>query len=181
MANVAPADAIAPPPRSRLIVGAVILASGLLVKIIGPALIVSSDLPTAWKTGLTAALFIIVPKILIISIVFLLGKAGFAYLRSIIFKHIARAAAPFAPARQVSKTRYRIGLILFTLALLEALLFPYLDRNFPDLIERQRLWDWLSDGVLIASIFVLGGDFWDKLRALYIHGATVQFPPKPAR
>ena len=34
--------------------------------------------------------------------------------------------------------------------------------------------------MLIASFFVLGGDFWDKIRALFIYGATVTFPPKPA-
>jgi hypothetical protein len=183
MANVLPGDAIAlaPPPKSRLIAGAAILAGALVVKIVGPALIVSSDLPTAWKTGLTAALFIIVPKILIVSIVFLLGKAGFAYLKSVIYKGVGRALAPLAPPKQVSRTRYRIGLVLFTVALLEAWLFPYLERNFPGLVERHRVWDWFSDGVLIASIFVLGGDFWDKLRALYIHGARVQFPPKAAQ
>lgn len=181
MTNTALGDPPAPPPTSRLVAGAAILAGAVSVKIIGPALIINSDLSNAWKTGLTAALFIIVPKILIVSIIFLLGKPGFAYLKSIILKHVGRAARPLAPARQVGRTRYRIGLVLFTLALLEAWLFPYVDRNFPDLIERQRLWDWFTDSLLIASIFVLGGDFWDKLRALYIHGATAQFPPKPAR
>ncbi|MGH6893921.1 MAG: hypothetical protein ACREEP_16875, partial [Dongiaceae bacterium] len=75
MAEAIAADtaASAPPPRSRLIAGAAILTSALLVKIIGPALIVSSDLSAAWKTGLTAGLFIIVPKILIVTIVLLLG------------------------------------------------------------------------------------------------------------
>jgi len=30
--------------------------------------------------------------------------------------------------------------------------------------------------LLVASLFVLGGDFWDKLRALFVHEARVQFP-----
>ena len=29
---------------------------------------------------------------------------------------------------------------------------------------------------LVASILVLGGDFWDKIRALFIREAKVQFP-----
>jgi len=120
MAHAIQAEAVAPPPTSRLIAGRAILAGALLAKIIGPA-------------------------------------------------------------RQVGKTRYRIGLILFTLALLEAWLFPYIERHFPTLSDRDRVWNWFSDGMLITSIFVLGGDFWGKLRALYIHGATVQFPPEPAR
>jgi len=29
---------------------------------------------------------------------------------------------------------------------------------------------------LLVSLFVLGGDFWDKLRALFFHGAKAVFP-----
>jgi hypothetical protein len=32
--------------------------------------------------------------------------------------------------------------------------------------------------MLLASFFVLGGEFWDKLRALYVQKATVTFPTK---
>ena len=32
--------------------------------------------------------------------------------------------------------------------------------------------------MLIVSVFVLGGDFWDKLRALFVHGARAVFPDK---
>lgn len=174
-------DAPAPPHRSRLWIGAAILATALLIKIVGPLLIVTSDLPTAWKTGMTVALFVIVPKILIVSIVMVVGKAGFAYLKSVIYRHVAHAAAPFAPPKRVTLRRYRIGLVIFTLALLEPLFMPYLEKAFPGLTERHPSWDWIADAALILSIFILGGDFWDKLRALYVHGATVQFPPKQAR
>jgi hypothetical protein len=30
--------------------------------------------------------------------------------------------------------------------------------------------------VLLISLFVLGGDFWDKLRALFVHSARAVFP-----
>ena len=32
------------------------------------------------------------------------------------------------------------------------------------------------DALFVASLFVLGGDFWDKLRALFIRDAKAQFP-----
>ena len=35
-----------------------------------------------------------------------------------------------------------------------------------------------GDLLLLTSLFVLGGDFWDKLRALFIGGAKVVFPQK---
>jgi hypothetical protein len=32
-----------------------------------------------------------------------------------------------------------------------------------------------SDLVFLTSLFVLGGDFWDKLRALFIYKAKAKF------
>jgi len=36
--------------------------------------------------------------------------------------------------------------------------------------------DILMNGMLIASLFVLGGNFWDKLRSLFFVDARVVFP-----
>jgi hypothetical protein len=33
--------------------------------------------------------------------------------------------------------------------------------------------------MFVASLFVLGGDFWDKIRALFIHSAKVQINGQP--
>lgn len=175
----ATADSMGPvvPPKSRLLLGAAILALAILAKIVGPILIVGSDLPAAWKTGLSLAIFIVIPKLLIITIVFVLGKPGFAYLKAVCFKAIGRAFAPLAPARRVNPVRYRIGLVMFTLPLIEASLLPHIENAFPGLAE-QRPIEWIWDVMLLASFFVLGGEFWDKLRALYLQAATVTFPPK---
>jgi len=32
----------------------------------------------------------------------------------------------------------------------------------------------IGDLMFLASLFVLGGDFWDKVRALFVHHARVQ-------
>ena len=41
----------------------------------------------------------------------------------------------------------------------------------------NRLWvDVLMGGMLVGSLFVLGGNFWDKLRALFVADARVVFP-----
>ena len=41
----------------------------------------------------------------------------------------------------------------------------------------NRLWvDALMGGMLIASLFVLGGNFWDKLRAIFVADARAVFP-----
>lgn len=176
MAEVATSPT-AGPPKSRLMLGAAILAAAIVVKITGPVLIINSDLSAAWKTALSVGLFIVIPKLLIITIIFVLGKSGFAYLKAVCFRAIGRTFSPLAPARQVSRARYRIGLVMFTLPLLEACLVPYVLAAYPDLREARPM-EWVWDVMLIASFFVLGGDFWDKLRALYMHGARVTFPAK---
>jgi len=30
--------------------------------------------------------------------------------------------------------------------------------------------------MMAVSLFVLGGEFWDKMRSLFVHGAVAQFP-----
>jgi hypothetical protein len=37
----------------------------------------------------------------------------------------------------------------------------------------------IGDVMFVASLFVLGGDFWDKIRALFSHSARVQFSGRP--
>ena len=33
-----------------------------------------------------------------------------------------------------------------------------------------------GDLLLLSSLFPLGGDFWDKIRSLFVHDAEVHFP-----
>lgn len=168
---------VAPPSTARLALGGAMLVLAIIVKIVGPALIVASDMPASWKTGLSIAIFVLVPKLLIVTIIFLMGKSGFAYLKAMCFKYIVHVVAPFAPPRQVSKRRYRIGLVMLVLPMIETWLAPYLEAAFPDWAARRPM-EWAWDVMFVASFFVLGGNFWDKVRALFIYGAIVTFPPK---
>jgi hypothetical protein len=80
------------------------------------------------------------------------------------------------PADVVSPARYRIGLVMFVLPVLFGWLAPYGPEHLLG-FEVQHFWVNLAgDLMFVASFFVLGGDFWDKLRALFIHGARAQFP-----
>jgi hypothetical protein len=97
-----------------------------------------------------------------------LGKSGFNYLRGLVFGTIKRYALP----QTVSRTRYRLGLVFFLLPLLYGWLSPYL----PLLLhgyKPTRLEALVGDLILIVSLFLLGGDFWDKLRALFVWEARV--------
>jgi hypothetical protein len=59
---------------------------------------------------------------------------------------------------------------------LQNALETYASHIAPQLVA-NRLWvDVLMDAMLVASVFVLGGHFWDKLRALFVADARAVFP-----
>jgi hypothetical protein len=50
---------------------------------------------------------------------------------------------------------------------------PYVSGFMPGYTSFRLLYNIGGDVVFLASFFVLGGNFWDKLQALFIHGAKV--------
>lgn len=160
----------AAPPTGRLIGGMAILAFWPLAKIVGPIIIVSSNLSAQWKTILSAVLIVGVSKLCLFGAIYVLGKPGFAYLKARIFGLVA----PYAPPQEVNRTRYAVGLVMFSLPAVMGWALPYVEATIPALASRPQAWDWIADGLLLASFFVLGGDFWDKIRALFSYDMTVE-------
>ena len=73
----------------------------------------------------------------------------------------------------VGVTRYRIGLVLVVIAVLASWLEPLVSPHVPLVAARRVLIGALADGMVLVGLFVLGGDFWDKVRALFVHDARV--------
>jgi hypothetical protein len=168
------------PPVARLRAGAAILVFWLIAKLVGPAIIVSTELPAEVKALLSGLLFFGVSKLCLVAVVMVLGKPGFVYLKTQIFTALARAFVQIARPHTVGKVRYRIGLVMFFLPLLLGWVIPILQRMSPYLDRQGRPFEWFWDAVFIASFFVLGGEFWDKLRSLFVYGAKAKFPDRPA-
>ena len=99
------------------------------------------------------------------------GKEGFTYIKSKIFGFLKK----HGPPDTVSKTRYRIGLVLFLIPIIVGWLLPYFTHLIPYYEENKNLISVAGDVVLITSLFILGGDFWDKLRSLFIYSAKIIF------
>ncbi len=131
----------------------------------------------------------VVAELMLIAGAAIAGKQGFTEIKRIVFQFFKR----YGPPQEVSNPRYIIGLIMFCVPLLFGFLSPYLAHfesaqyipvDFADFIpgraENVFTFALVFDIMLIASLFVLGGDFWDKLRSLFIHDARVTFPPQPA-
>ena len=80
------------------------------------------------------------------------------------------------PPAEVSHSRHRIGMGMFVTALLLGFLEPYVRVHLPIFAPDKVRFSLGVDVLLLVSIFVLGGDFWDKLRALFMRDAKVSFP-----
>lgn len=159
------------PPRGRLLVGAGVLIFGWLCPLFVP-LVVSSNLSAEWKTVFSGLLLLGIPELFTLAAVAVLGKTGFEYLKGVLFGLLRRLAPPDA----VSLTRYRIGLVMFLLPLLFAWISAYVPNHIPGFAANPIAFAVIGDVMFATSLFVLGGDFWDKFRALFVHGARARFP-----
>jgi len=147
-----------------IVIICLILGSWLLVPLAAAA-----DVPGPKIAALTGILFIS-NKIMLILAIAVMGKSGFQQLKRSVFGYVST----LAPADlEVGPARHRIGLVMFCLPLISSFLEPYVDTLWPGL--RPNLWQVqaLGDAMLIGSFFVLGGNFWDKVRALFIRTARV--------
>ena len=158
------------PAGWRFKVGVALFALMILVWLLIPieaALGMSAGAIAATTAGIAIA-----NKVILLIAIAVMGKAGFQELKGRVFGHVKH----LAPAAMVSPTRYTIGLVMFCLPLLQGLLETWASHIAPQVVG-NRLWvDLLMDAMLIASVFVLGGNFWDKLRALFVREARAVFP-----
>jgi hypothetical protein len=99
----------------------------------------------------------------------ILGKPGFAFLKQRLYRMFKK----IAPPDQVGIVRYRIGLVLFTLPILIGWLLPYFNHLLPEYEFYKQNINVTGDLIFVSSFFVLGGDFWDKIRGLFVHRAKM--------
>jgi hypothetical protein len=65
---------------------------------------------------------------------------------------------------------------MFTVPFVFGWLTPYAADMVPGYAGNEFTYAVLGDVLLLASLFVLGGDFWDKVRALFLRRAKAAFP-----
>lgn len=158
-----------PPPRQRLVCGAGVFLLGQLSPLLIP-LVADSALSPLWKTTLSGFLLLGIPELAILLSVAILGKSGFQFLKSRIFRVLRRTVIP----KQISRGRHRIGLAVFLLPISWGWAFPYLHEILPMTAE-SRIWAAVTgDLLLILGLILLGGGFWDKLRQLFTYGPVLR-------
>lgn len=163
------------PPTTRLRIGTALFIGGQLVPLTIP-LTSHWQLSSTWKPIVTGMLLFGIPELCTLCAVAILGASGFRYLKQQLFAAIGR----LGPPERVSRTRYRIGLSLFGASLLFGWASPYLQIWWPDNESQSIAWVVVGDVMLLVSLFVLGGAFWDKVRALFIYEAAAELPADAA-
>jgi hypothetical protein len=127
------------------------------------------DASTGALAGISGGVFI-ANKLLLLLAVAIMGKAGFRQLKGHLFGYVSGLAP-----QTVGPLRYRMGLAMFCLPLASAIVEPYADAIWPGLWPSSWQLQLFGDFLLIASFFLLGGNFWDKVRALFVRTATVVY------
>jgi hypothetical protein len=160
--------------KARLIVGGFVFIFAQSTILFIP-LVSSLPVPEGWKPLISGLLVVGIPQVFTILSITILGKQGFNYLRS----KLKGAWKQYVFRQTVSPVRYYIGLILFIFPLLFGWIVPYFPQLIPSYKSDRFTLNFIGDIMLVSSFFVLGGDFWDKVRSLFIPSAKANFSVNP--
>jgi hypothetical protein len=156
---------------TRLKLGIALLVLGLVMPA-GTLFVAGTDWPGAVKT-IIGGILLFGLEIMVVPAVALMGKENFDR----IVNRVKGVLKTLKPAGKVGRTRYTIGLVLFVAPLLFAWIASYVPSWLPEEYATRVGVNLGLDLIILASLFVLGGDFWDKLRALFLCEARAVFPP----
>ena len=152
-------------PRGKLICGLLVFIVAILSPLLIP-FIIKLNISVSIKTIISGFLVFGLPEIGMLLAVAILGKDGFMYLKSQLFFWLKQAVV----STSVSRTRYQIGITLFSATFIVGFLLPYINyfSSLPVYKYHYHLIFGL-DFLFFISLFILGGNFWDKLKALFIY------------
>lgn len=152
----------------RLKLGVAVFILSILLPVVGISLLPTFELSTTMAASLTTGLLVSAEVMGILAIA-IMGKPGYVYIKSHLFGFLRR----FGPPQKVSRRRYNFGLIMFVLPILFGWLSIYLADYIPVYESHHLTYAIVGDIMFLVSLFVLGGDFWDKIRALFIYSDKV--------
>lgn len=159
----------------RLKLGIALFTLSIALPVLGVPLVATMGLSTATVTT-ASGIMLVGAEVLGVVAVAVMGKSGYAYIKNRVFGFLNQ----YGPPAEVSRTRYTIGIMMFALPIIFGWVTPYVADFIPVYTGNEFTYAIVGDLLLLVSLFVLGGDFWDKLRALFISGAKAVFPKTTA-
>ena len=123
-----------------------------------------------WRAFILAVFWASAPVMKVSSIA-ILGKPSYLWIKYKFWHIFVKVTKP----HEVSRTRYSIGLIMFCLPIIPNYIMSYAPVLIADAYPARLIINICIDAIFVCGWFVLGGDFWDKLRALFVYTAKVKF------
>ena len=156
-------------PTVRLWTGIIILAVGFLSPLLIP-LVLATEWSTGAKSVISGLLAFGIPELFMVVAIGIMGKDGFNYLK----RYLSLVLRQYGPPDTVSPIRYNIGLVMFITPLLLSIIAPYFGHKVGFFENSETTIMIVFHIMLILSLFILGGDFWEKLRGLFIRSAKIK-------
>ena len=154
----------------RMTLGILLFACSIAFPLVGIPVLSTIGLSTADTASISGALLVGAEVFGIVAIA-VMGKSGFANIK----KQLSRLIVKIGPPQKVSKTRYIVGLVMFSITILFGWVSIYIADSIPGYADSPLSYAIGGDLLLISSLFILVGDFWDKLRALFVYDSRVVF------
>jgi len=154
----------------RLKLGIAIFLLSIVVPLAGVPILSTLSISAAMKITVTGVILIL-GNVLGVLGVAVMGKSGYNYIKSQFFAFLKKNEPP----QKVSRYRYNIGLVMFCIPIVFAWISPYIANYIPSFSTNPMPYAIAGDLIMVISIFVLGGDFWDKIRILFIYDAEAHF------
>jgi hypothetical protein len=155
----------------RLKLGVFLFGLSIVLPVLGLPLVAVMGL-SAGAVATVSGVLLGGSEVLGLVAVAVMGKSGYAYIKNRVFGFLKQ----HGPPAQVGRTRYTIGLVMFAVPFAFGWLAPYLADRVPGYYGNEFTYAIVGDLLLLVSLFVLGGNFWDKVRALFIHKSKAVFP-----
>ncbi len=158
--------------QTRFVAGSILLVIGILCGLSIPFLSlfhIQHD-----KAAIVSFLMLTHHGLTFLSIA-VMGRQNFDRIMEPFHRAARKAGEKIKPGGNVSRERYRIGLIMLVTPLI-VVTAMHVIHEFALKHETRVAISLTMQMMFLASFFVLGGDFWDKARALFVWDARAVFP-----
>jgi len=152
----------------RLKLGIVVFVLSIILPLVGVPVVAALDLSSTIAASISGGLLMGAELLGIIAVA-IMGKPGYLYIKNHVFSFIKQ----YGPPQEVSRWRYNMGLLMFCVPLLFAWLSIYAADYIPGYVHSPLPYAIAGDLLLLSSLFVLGGDFWDKLKGLFVYSDKI--------
>jgi len=154
----------------RLKLSATLFGLSIVLPLFGVPLVAALDLSRTMVASISGVL-LLAGEILGIAAVAFVGKNGYAFIKNKFCGWLKQ----YGPPNKVSRLRYQVGLVMFCTPIFFGWVSVYVADYIPAFAQKPLPYAIGGDLLLLVSLFVLGGDFWDKIRSLFVHDAEVRF------